>query len=62
MQSKRKNGEINQYWRNINSKKPIERGEQTADMHHNVRITLRSVCTSLDNSVRINLLAPELFF
>jgi hypothetical protein len=39
--------------RDINSKKPIEKGEQTADMCHNVRIALRSVCTSLDNSDRI---------
>ena len=53
MQSKRENGEKNQYWRDIKSKKPIEEDEQTADMCHNVRITHSNVCTVRDNSDRI---------
>jgi hypothetical protein len=53
MQSKEKNGEINQYWRDIKSKKPIEKGEQAADICCKVRITHSSVCTIRDNSDRI---------
>ena len=53
MQSKKENGEINQYWRDIKIKKPIEEAEQTADMCHNISIIHSSVCTVRDNSDRI---------
>jgi hypothetical protein len=43
-----KSGEINQYWSDINGKKLIEKGEQTADIHHNVRVAHGSIYTICD--------------